>query len=202
MAKKLAMPSNRKTEEENSAAPVTEIDYKDAGELSDFLRDILRKANRPLRMDELLRIAHLPRRAKKRVDSALYDLQDQGRVVRASGGWASSARVRYAEGVLAVLPSGIGFVSPGHGGADIYIHSAGMNDAWHGDTVEVLLLPGKRGPHVEGRVSRVLRRALNELPAHALRRRKHGQWLCAPINPRLQALFRSDVSTLGMPVDE
>ena len=192
----------KRLKSENSAASVTEIDFKDAEALSVFLRDTLCKANRPLRMDELLRITHLPRKAKKRVESALHDLQEQGRAVRASGGWAAPARVRYAEGVLAVLPSGIGFVSPKYGGADIYIHPAGMNDAWHGDTVEVLLLPGKRGPHVEGRVSRVLHRALAELPVHALRPRQHGRWLCAPANPRLQALFLADVSSLGKPVAE
>ena len=199
MAKKLKRNAG---ESENSTTPTTEIDYKDSEALSVLLRDTLRKVNRPLGMDELLRITHLPRKAKKRVENALYDLQEQGRAVRASGGWASPARTKHVEGALAVLPSGIGFVSPKHGGADIYIHPANMNDAWHGDSVEVLLLPGKRGPHVEGRVSRVLHRAQTELPAHALRRQKHGQWICAPANPRLQALFIADVSKLDKAVDE
>ncbi|MCL1939385.1 MAG: ribonuclease R [Desulfovibrionaceae bacterium] len=199
MAKKLKKNDG---ESEHGATPATETDYKDSQALSVLLRDTLRKVNRPLRMDELLRITHLPRKAKKRVENALYELQEQGRAVRASGGWAAPARTRHVEGVLAVLPSGIGFVSPKHGGADIYIHPANMNDAWHGDSVEALLLPGKRGPHVEGRVSRVLHRAQTELPAHALRRQKHGQWMCAPANPRLQALFIADVSKLDKPVAE
>ena len=121
MAKKVNAPSNKKNYEK-SITPVSEIDYKDAEVLSGFLHDILRKVNRPLQMDELLRIAHLPRKAKKRVESALYQLQEQGRAVRASKGWASPARVRHTEGVLAVRPSGAGFVSPKRGGADIYIH--------------------------------------------------------------------------------
>jgi len=92
----------------NSAAPftevteATEIDYKDADALSAFLQGALRKVNRPLRMDELLRIIQLPRKAKKRVESALYALQEQGRAERVASmgkvAWAAPGRVRSIKG--------------------------------------------------------------------------------------------------------
>lgn len=188
--------------EQKHGLPVQNMDYKNAEELVSYLRETLRKLNRPVRMDELLRITHLPRKAKKQVEAALHALQEQGRAVRAAGGWAVPARVKHAEGVLSVLPAGMGFVSPKHGGPDIYIHPAAMNDAWHGDRVEIMLLPGRRGPNLEGRVTKVLQRSQAELPAHALRRQKDGLWLCAPASTRLQALFITDVSTLEKPVAE
>ena len=172
------------------------VTFNNPGELAVHIQDTLRKVNRPLRMDELLRVARLPRKVKKKVESALFLMQDEGRVLRSSGGWSSPARVKQAEGVLSVQRAGMGFVTPIQGGPDIYIHPAAMNDAWHGDTVEVLILPGKRGPSREGRVLRVLHRAQAELPAHALRRQRDGLWLCTPANARIQALFLVDVSSL------
>ena len=196
------MAKRARSGEKDRALPAEAADYKDAAQLSAFLLTTLRKVNRPVRMDELLRVTRLPRKAKKHMEAVLYALQEEGRAVRASGGWASQARVTYVEGMLSVLPAGIGFVSPTRGGADIYVHPASMHDAWHGDTVEVLLLPGKRGPNVEGRVTRVLRRSQTDIPAHALRRQKDGLWMCAPVSPRLQALFITDVSALEKPVAE
>ena len=179
------------------AAPFPELpDYKDHDALAGFLQTVLRKVNRPVRMDELLRVTHLPRKAKKHIETALYALLGEGRAIRSSGGWSAPARVRHAEGVLSVAATGVGFVSTGHGEADIYIHPAAMHDAWHGDTVEVVILPGRKGPSKEGRITRVLRHSHAELPAHALKPRENGLWMCAPTNPRIQALFLTDVSAL------
>lgn len=174
------------------------IDYKDAEALASFLKQLLKKVNRPLRMDELLRISKFPRKAKKRVEAALFSLQDRGEVVRSSSGWACPSRLRHVQGVLAVQRSGVGFITPSEGGGpDVYIHPAAMSGAWHGDKVEAVLLPGRRGPNPEGRITRVISRAHKELPVYALKRQKNGQWLCAPVSPRIQALFVTDVSSLA-----
>lgn len=172
------------------------LDYRDEQALAAFLQALLRKANRPVRMDELMRMAYLPRKAKKKVETALHALQELGQAARAGGGWVFSGGLKYTEGVLSVQRAGMGFVTPVQGGPDIYIHPAAMGDAWHGDSVEVLVLPGKRGPSREGRVTRVLRRGREELPVHAIRRQKNGAWLCAPANTRIQALFVTDMSAL------
>lgn len=182
---------------DNAVAARPAIDFHNPEELATHIQQVLRGANRPLRLDELLRVAHLPRKAKKKTENALFRMQDEGRVLRSAGGWSSPARLEHREGILSVQRAGMGFVTPLHGGPDIYIHPAAMNDAWHGDTVEVLLLPGKHGPSREGRVLRVSHRAQTELPVHAVRRQKDGMWLCAPANPRIQALFLVDSGSLS-----
>ena len=178
------------------------VDYRDADALAVFLKQLLKKVNRPLRMDELLRISKFPRKAKKRLETALFSLQDKGGILRSSSGWSCPSRLRHIQGTLAVQRSGVGFVTPSEGGGpDVYIHPAAMGGAWHGDKVEAVLLPGRRGPNPEGRISRVISRAHKELPVYALKRQKHGQWLCAPVNPRIQALFVVDVSSLAVAVE-
>ncbi|MDR2488284.1 MAG: ribonuclease R [Desulfovibrio sp.] len=171
-------------------------DSPDAESLQDLLLSVLKQANRPLNMDRLLRIAAMPRKKKKQIETALRSLEEQGRCLRAPGGWSILAHLKHMQGILSVQQTGGGFVTPFRDGPVIYIHPAAMADAWPGDRVEVAILPGKRGPHFEGKIISVLRRALTELPVRVLRQRTDSLWLCAPLNPRIPALFLVDVACL------
>lgn len=188
------------TKKRGGTAP--DIDCQDPQALGETLAALLRQVNRPLGMDELLRVSHLPRKAKKKIEAALYRLQDEGRAVRSPKGWAWPGKLRQDEGVLSIQRSGAAFVTPQGGGSDIFVHPAALNDAWHGDTVDVLVLPGRRGPSREGRVLRVVSRARAELAAEAVRRQRDGLWLAAPQNTRVPALFITDVGALKEPVAE
>ncbi|MDR2696397.1 MAG: VacB/RNase II family 3'-5' exoribonuclease [Deltaproteobacteria bacterium] len=86
----------------------------------------------------------------------------------------------------------------GHEGfrGDIFIHPAHMGDAWHGDRVRVLLLPGRRGKSPEGRIVEVLERARREVAAKVLHR-VGDEFLCRAADPRLPAMFRVDASALA-----
>ncbi len=196
-----AFPAGAAAGAGEEAGPAHFVDYHDFSQLSRTVEETVRKANRPLGLDELLRITRLPRKAKKRVEESLRALQEEGLLVRAGGGWCSPGKLRTVEGVLAMQRAGMGFVTPKDDrGGDIFIHPAALGGAWHGDTVEVLVLPGKRGPSAEGRVSRVLRRSRAEVAAHATREQKDGRWLCVPADARMPALFMADVSGLEKPV--
>lgn len=182
----------------------------DASSLSDedaalaaLLGDTLRQANRPLGMDELLRIVKLPRRTKKRLEYVLYHMQEQGLALKGSTGWSSPARLRFVEGTLSVQRAGMGFVSvQGKKGQDVFIPPSALNGAWHGDRVRALVLPGRRGPSPEGRIVAVLERADREIAVAALKRQSDGAWMCAPADQRIQALFVAAVSDLDREVSE
>jgi ribonuclease R len=177
-------------------------DVPDDAALRDLLLHILKQSNHPVSLDALLRITGLPRREKKRLEALLRLLEAEGRSVRAAGGWSHPARLKLVQGALRVQRTGAGFVTPFQGGPALHIHPTAMGDAWHGDSVEVLALPGGRGPAPEGKIARVLRRAVTELPVRALRRQTGGQWLCAPLDPRLPALFLADAGMLPRPAGE
>ena len=79
---------------------------------------------------------------------------------------------------------------------DIFIHPTQMGDAWHGDRVRVLLLPGRRGKSPEGRIVEVLERVQREVAVKVLHR-IGDSFLCRAADSRLNAMFRVDVSELA-----
>ncbi len=168
--------------------------------MNERILETLQKVNKPLQKDALLRILNISRRQKKALDVALTELQAQGTVIRAGGGWAYARTLKTIEGVLAIQQAGMGFVTPTSGRSDIYIHHGNLGEAWHGDTVLVTLLPGKHGRNLEGRIHSVLRRSIQELPALATQAYKDGSWLCTPSNSRIPALFVADTALLPSPV--
>jgi len=70
-----------------------------------------------------------------------------------------------------------------------------MGDAWHGDRVRVLLLPGRRGKSPEGRIMEVLERMQREVAVKVLSRIGDA-FLCRAADSRLNATFRVDASAL------
>ena len=108
------------------------------------------------------------------------------------------------------------------GRGDIYISPQDMGEAWDGDRVEVLVLPGRRpspdsrplpgrrpspgrsGPSREGRVLKVLSRSQKPLAVRAIQAAKKGSgptgegtlWTCTPLAQGIQAIFSVDISLL------
>ncbi|MDL2267869.1 RNB domain-containing ribonuclease [Desulfovibrio sp. OttesenSCG-928-G15] len=195
-----ARKTPRKPVQSRRAQPASTVETAPGG-FEDLLASVLHKANRPLSLDEILRITHLSRRSKKSIENSLHALQDKGRIVRAAGGWAMRAGLQHVTGTLALQRAGMGFVTPEKGGRDIYIHPSALNGAWHGDSVEVLVLPGKRGPSIEGRIVRVIMRGQAEITAHAVKKQDDA-WVCVPTDNRIPALFLGRQEQNAPPVKE
>jgi len=79
---------------------------------------------------------------------------------------------------------------------DVFIHPAQMGDAWHGDRVRVLLLPGGRGKSPAGRIVEVLERGQREVAVKVLHRIGN-TFLCRAADPRLNAMFQVDAAALA-----
>lgn len=165
----------------------------------ELLEKVLREVHKPLRVDDFLRVLSLPRREKQTLETFLRDLVDAGRVYRLSGGsYTLSSALRKVTGTLAMQRSGVGFVKadlPAKG--EIFIAHPHLGQAWHGDRVEVAVFPGRHGKSRDGRVTRILERAVTELAVRVLRNLKDGASLCEPLDARIPAMFLVDVSSLG-----
>ncbi len=171
------------------------------------LLECFRTAQRPLRLDDVLRVLHLPRRDKRELEARLRALADAGRLLRLRGGvWVAADAVRTVTGRYGVQRNGAAFVTPveekrSRSGnrapeSDIFIPPAQVGDAWHGDLVRVALLPGRRGKSPEGRVLEVLERGQTELAVHVVRP-EGAFFFCKPADPRLT--FSVLVSADGLP---
>ena len=170
-------------------------------DLEGLLLELLIKNNKPLQFDSILRMAHLPRRSKKRAEAALYALQDKGLLLRAKGAWVGAGRLKHVVGTLLLPKNGPAIVTPA-GGLPVAVSPAHMGPALPGDTVRVLLFPGKRSGLAEGRVAGVVERANQPLMLIARRPEAHGKWLCTPQNNRVPSLFMVATADLKRPVQE
>lgn len=164
----------------------------------ELLENALREVHKPLRIDDFLRMLSLPRRQKRTLETHLQGLVDAGRAVRLSGGgYTLSSSLKKITGTLALQRSGAGFVKadpPAKG--EVFISFPHMGQGWNGDRVEVAVFPGRRGKNQDGRITRVLERAVTELAARVIRNLKEGGSLCEPMDARIPAMFLADVSGL------
>ena len=177
----------------------------------DELLDALAAQSRPMRVDGILRIMGLARRAKGDLEAMLSGLADQGRLLRLRGGlWARPEALKHIVGRFSSLRDGGGFVTPMRpvnegedsrdsrleftGARDVYIPAAQTGEAWHQDIVRVALSPGAaRGPSPEGRIIEVVERGLAEIPAHAAHRTGNTLF-CRPADARLNVNFSVELA--------
>lgn len=171
----------------------------------DELLAVFREAQRPLKLDLLLRILGLPRKYKRGLEAQLESLLADGRIIRLRGGaWGLVDQMKMVTGRLAVQRTGVGFIVPeDRRRADIYVHQSQMGDAWHGDKVVAVLLPGARGKSAEGRIVRVLERSAKELPVRVVKRMGKNEFLCRVADPRIRVHMLVELGDLeGRPAKD
>ncbi len=92
-----------------------------------------------------------------------------------------------AEGVLSLARSGIGFVAPDDGGADILVPQRFLGDALTGDRVRVRLDPASRGARPAGEIVEIVERSQRDIVGTLRNRGRH--LIVVPLNPALQNVF-------------
>ncbi len=127
------------------------------------LLEVLGQAGRPLLLKELQELLHIPPDQAAWVKEGLDRLMSRGDLVLIKGKrYGLTDKMNLVAGSLSVHPDGFGFLMPEGGGKDIYIKTADLKDAWHGDRV-VARLEATRGKRREGRVIRIIERAAVEI---------------------------------------
>ena len=180
------------------------------------LLDALAAQSRPMRVDGILRVMGLARRAKGDLEVMLTTLAEQGRLLRLRGGlWTRPEALKHIVGRFSSLRDGGGFVTPMRpvnegennrdsrleftGARDVYIPAAQTGEAWHQDIVRVALSPGAaRGPSPEGRIIEVVERGMAEIPAHAAHRTGNTLF-CRPADARLNVNFSVELAAGDTP---
>jgi ribonuclease R len=124
------------------------------------LLTVLGQAGRPLLLKEIQELLDIPADKAQWVKEGLDRLVERGDLVLIKGKrYGLTDKMNLMAGALSVHPDGFGFVTPETGGKDIFMVAADLKDAWHGDRV-VVRIEGSRGRRREGRVIRILSRAV------------------------------------------
>ena len=111
---------------------------------------------------EMLRVLKIPRTDRRRFRREIARLVDAGDLVRVRGNrYRPAGGTALTVGRLTVNPRGFGFVTPEHGGRDVYVAGVNLDRALHGDRVAVQVQ--QAGDRAEGRVVEVLERAKSDV---------------------------------------
>jgi len=90
----------------------------------------------------------------------LGELKQKKRILEVERGKyrAIASAIPTIEGTLDVTTSGNAYLVSDASEEDVFIVSSNLNKAFHGDTVEVQLVPKRRGKRFEGKVKKILKR--------------------------------------------
>ena len=179
--------AQHKKKSHNASSPIT----------AKTVLSFFREANRPLRTKELM-ISLNPDKAGKRVLRGILDgLVAQGKLLRSGKQLALVGKMPMVKGVLEIQRSGVGFVLPeDKRRKDIFVSPKNFGEAWPNDTVLLAILPGRRGKNQEGRVVRVLKRAISILPCLVLRRVGPTTFLCRPGDPKISTMLTVECESM------
>lgn len=117
----------------------------------------------PMRERDLAVLLQVKSEDREAFKQALTELLLENRIQINRRGRYQRAGEKLVTGTLTAHVKGFGFVEIEGQPEDIYIAAEGMNGAFHGDTVEVKILPGMRGKRTQGEVVRILARGTTKL---------------------------------------
>lgn len=124
-----------------------------------ILKLLRNKANRPMKVSELVKQFSIPDVQRREFRSRLKEMAADGRLIKIRGGrYGLPDAMSLVSGILNAHSKGFGFVVQDKDGGekDVFISRGNMGDAMHLDLVTARIEPGRDRP--EGRVIRILRR--------------------------------------------
>ncbi len=137
---------------------MTDMVERPDGQAAAIVGSIRDRVHHPATIRELMRVLKIARSERYRFRRQIARLVAAGDLIRVRGNrFGLADRMHLVVGRLAVNPRGFGFVTPEHGGDDIYVAGVNLDRALHGDRVTVRV--ERAGDRVEGRIVEVLERA-------------------------------------------
>ncbi|MFN2266858.1 MAG: ribonuclease R [Desulfonatronovibrio sp.] len=147
---------------------------------------LFKEMNKPLSMREIRDHFGLTKKDTNKLRDILKNLAQKGKIFKSRKTWCLVGELPVEKAVLEVQRSGVGFAIPfDKRRKDIFIHPKNFQGAWHGDTILVATLPGKRGKNPDGRIINIIERATKQLPVKIIKPMGPGVYLARPANPRL-----------------
>lgn len=117
----------------------------------------------PMKVKELAMILGVSRENREDLQQVLDELVSEGKIEVSKRGKYQVAKSRLLVGTFVSHPKGFGFVEVEGEAEDVFIPEEGVRNAFHGDTVQTAIAPGRTGKRPEGTVVRILERGIKEI---------------------------------------
>ncbi len=117
----------------------------------------------PMRERELRAFLQVKDEDREDFKQALAELVKEDRIRINRRGRYTTPEEELISGVFTANPKGFGFVEAEGRTEDIYIQESSVHGAFHGDSVQVRILPGRHGKRTEGEIVRILARGTRTL---------------------------------------
>ncbi len=117
----------------------------------------------PMKIKEIAILLQVSKEDRPELELVLEELQREGKIELSKRGKYKKAERALLTGTFIGNARGFGFVEIEGREEDLFIPESGVNGALHHDTVEVEVLPGRRGKRAEGIVTRILAHEFKEI---------------------------------------
>jgi ribonuclease R len=164
------------------------------------LLNILRKANGPVRVKYIFGLFNANSALKKNIKSTLAQMVAKGDIVQLGKSYGLPQSLPRLVGTLDVRRSGVGYlIIEDSQQKDLFIHPENFAGAWPGDRVEAIIDTKQRKTKPEGRIIRILERAMQELVVRVSRSLSPNLFLCHPVDSRLSFYTKVNTSAIAAP---
>ncbi len=117
----------------------------------------------PMKEKELAVFLQVGREDREDFKRVLEELLQEGRIQITKRGRYTKPDEKKKTGIFVAHAKGFGFVEMEGQQEDIFIPAESVHGAFHGDTVQIRILPGKRGRRTEGEVTQIITRGTAKL---------------------------------------
>lgn len=117
----------------------------------------------PMKEKELAIFLQVTKEDRENFKEVLDSLLTEGKVQLTKRGRYMKPEIHVLEGKFVSHPKGFGFVEIEGQADDLYIPETKVHGAFHGDTVQVALLPGQRGKRQEAEITNIVARGFSTL---------------------------------------
>src|SRR5690606_33795499 len=173
------------TQQSSLPLPEPRQDYDPDVPSRENILNLLRGADKPLALQQLINHFNLTRQAGvDGLEKRLTAMQRDGQLDNTAQGWQVTTKPKdYVIGRVQGHRDGFGFLIPEDGGQDLFLSAREMLKVLHGDRVQVKPTGEYRGKP-EGTIVEVLERSTNRLVGRLLQ--EQGIYVVAPEDQRIK----------------
>ncbi|MFP4212659.1 MAG: ribonuclease R [Desulfohalobiaceae bacterium] len=160
---------------------------------------LFRNRDKPLGLKEIYAHFHPEQKQKQALLDILNNLEAKGKLVRLAKGkaYGLTEKMDLVRGTLEMHTQAAFVLPEDKRRKDVYISKDNLNLAWHGDRVVAALLPRSRGKNPEGRIVRILHRALQQVPVILHKQMGQDLYLGRPAGKKLSLNFMVQTPNLS-----